>query len=125
MLTNSKVIVVLALFGWLVMISVVSAETELPELVNDIRPAVVTVMVYDINQEMADIGSGFFIDPYGHLITNYHVLDGRYTAKVKTADGSTYPIKLVVADSKTRFLLATKIRAIQEMEVKVHNYNIL
>ena len=100
MLLKTKITVVLAVFGWLVMAGPIAAETELTQLVNDIRPAVVTVIVYDINQEVSNIGSGFFIDKYGHLITNYHVLDGRYAAKVRTADGSTYPIKLIVADNK-------------------------
>jgi tetratricopeptide (TPR) repeat protein len=39
------------------------------------------------------------------LITNYHVLDGRYKAEVRTADGDTYPIKLVVADNKVTDLV--------------------
>jgi len=100
-----KIIVVMALFNWLVMSDPLTAETELTKLVNEIRPAVVTVIVYDINQAVANIGSGFFIDKYGHLITNYHVLDGKYTAEVKTAEGNTYPIKHIVADSKATDLV--------------------
>ena len=88
------------LFNWLVMAAPLNAGTELTRLVNKIRPAVVTVVVYDEAQKVANIGSGFFIDKYGHLITNYHVLDGRYKADVRTVDGSTYPIKLVVADNR-------------------------
>jgi tetratricopeptide (TPR) repeat protein len=109
MLLKTKITVVLALFGWLAMAGPITAGTELTKLVNDIRPAVVTVIVYDINQKVANIGSGFFIDQYGHLITNYHVLDGRYTARVKTADGSTYPIKLIVADSKETDLVKVQV----------------
>ena len=105
MLLITKIKVVLALFCWLIMAGPIFAGTELTKLVHDIRPAVVTVIVYDVNQEVASIGTGFFIDKYGHLITNYHVLDGRYTAKVKTADGSTYPIKLIVADNKATDLV--------------------
>lgn len=100
-----KIIAVMALFNWLVMSDPLTAETELTKLVNEIRPAVVTVIVYDINQAVANIGSGFFIDQYGHLITNYHVLDGKYTAEVKTAEGKTYPIKLIVADNKAADLV--------------------
>lgn len=100
-----KIIVVMALFSWLVMSDPLTAETELTKLVKEIRPAVVTVIVYDINQAVANIGSGFFIDKYGHLITNYHVLDGKYTAEVKTAEGNTYPIKLIVADNKATDLV--------------------
>ena len=76
------------------------AEVSLTKLVKNIRPAVVTVVVYDVNHQVANIGSGFFIDKYGHLITNYHVLDGKYAAEIRTADGQKYPIKLVVADNK-------------------------
>jgi tetratricopeptide (TPR) repeat protein len=102
---KTKITIVLALFCWLVMAGPVTAGNELTKLVNDIRPAVVTVIVYDIHQEVAGIGSGFFIDEYGHLITNYHVLDGRYAARVKTADGNLYPIKLIVADNKATDLV--------------------
>jgi len=100
-----KIIVVVALFNLLVMSQPLAAQTELTKLVNEIRPAVVTVIVYDINRVVANIGSGFFIDKYGHLITNYHVLDGKYTAEVKTAEGNTYPIKLIVADNKATDLV--------------------
>ena len=34
------------------------------------------------------------------MITNYHVLEGQYRAEVRTAEGNTYPIKLIVADNK-------------------------
>ena len=100
-----KITIVLALLNWLAMTGPLTAGTELTKLVNEIRPAVVTVVVYDINQQVANIGSGFFIDKYGHLITNYHVLDGQYTAEVRTADGNTYPIKLIVADNKATDLV--------------------
>lgn len=100
-----KIIIVLVLINWLVLTVPLSAAIKMTELVNDIRPAVATVIVYDINQEVTNIGTGFFIDKYGHLITNYHVLDGRYKAEVRTADGQTYPIKLVVADNKATDLV--------------------
>jgi len=100
MCNKLKITIVLALLNWLAMTGPLTAGTGLTELVNEIRPAVVTVIVYDINQKVASIGSGFFIDKYGHLLTNYHVLDGRYNAEVKTADGNTYPIKHIVADNK-------------------------
>ena len=54
-----KIIILLALFNWLVMAAPLKAETKLTKLVNKIRPAVVTVIVYDINQVVTNIGSGF------------------------------------------------------------------
>jgi tetratricopeptide (TPR) repeat protein len=97
---RKKLIIIIGLIIWPAMTGQSMAEVNLTKLVNKIRPAVVTVIVYDVNQNVANIGSGFFIDKYGHLVTNYHVLDGKYAAEVRTADGKTYPIKLVVADNK-------------------------
>ena len=96
----NKTKIILGLIIWPAMTGQLMAEVNLTNLVNKIRPAVVTVVVYDVNQRIANIGSGFFIDKYGHLVTNYHVLSGKYSAEIKTADGKTYPIKLVVADNR-------------------------
>jgi tetratricopeptide (TPR) repeat protein len=93
-----------SIFGlllWLMSVGPVGAEVNLTKLVNKIRPAVATIVVYDANRQVTSIGSGFFIDQSGHLITNYHVLDGSYAADARTFDGKTYPIKLVVADNKS------------------------
>ena len=62
-------------------------------LVKKIQPAVVTIVTYDINQNVSDLGSGFFVDNHGHLVTNYHVLKGAYAADVKTYDGTRYPVQ--------------------------------
>jgi tetratricopeptide (TPR) repeat protein len=105
MQAKQKIIIVLVLINWLALTVPLSAATKLTDLVNDIRPAVVTVIAYDVNQKVTNIGTGFFIDRYGHLITNYHVIDGRYRADIRTADGDTYPVKLVVADNKATDLV--------------------
>ncbi len=98
---NFKPKLILALLIWLTTAVCVNAEVDLTKLVSNIRPAVVTIVVYDINRQVTSIGSGFFIDKRGHLITNYHVLDKSYAADIRTLDGETYPIKLVVAESKS------------------------
>ena len=91
----------LGLLIWLGSAGLLNAEVNLTKLVKKIRPAVVTIVVYDVNHQVTSIGSGFFTDKRGHLITNYHVLDGSYAADVRTFDGKTYPIKLVVAENKS------------------------
>lgn len=98
---NYKLKTALGVIVWLAMTGHLAAEGDFTKLVREIRPAVVTVVVYDANHQVTGIGSGFFIDKYGHLITNYHVIDGKYAAEVKTADGNSYPIALVVADNKS------------------------
>ncbi|MHB8084888.1 MAG: S1C family serine protease [Dehalococcoidia bacterium] len=43
-------------------------------------------------------GSGFFIDAQGHILTNYHVVDGATTVTVITSDGTKYDAKVVGTD---------------------------
>lgn len=100
---NIKVALVITV--WLAMGGRLMAEVNLTKLVNKISPAIATVVVYNARHQVVNLGSGFFIDAYGHLITNYHVLDGQYAAEVKTADGNTYPVKLVIAENKTADLI--------------------
>ena len=55
------------------------AEANLTELVNEIRPAIVTIQTYDQNKKPLGQGTGFFIN-INTLITNYHVLRGAHQA---------------------------------------------
>jgi S1-C subfamily serine protease len=43
-------------------------------------------------------GSGFVWDQEGHVVTNYHVIQGAQRAEVRLADHSEWPAKLVGAD---------------------------
>jgi len=44
-------------------------------------------------------GSGFVIDRDGHILTNYHVIEGADSVQVSLHDGSTREAKLVGADA--------------------------
>ncbi|MFZ0482902.1 MAG: S1C family serine protease, partial [Desulfobacterales bacterium] len=79
-------------------------------LVKKIQPAVVTVVAYDVNRKVSNLGSGFFIDKKGYLITNYHVLKGAYAADVKTYDGKAYPVELVVAENIPSDLIKVRVK---------------
>jgi hypothetical protein len=81
------------------------AEVNLTHLVENIRPAVVTVITYDKDKKPLSQGSGFFIDANGHLVTNYHVLEGADHAEVKTYSGRKYPIKSVIGENKNMDLI--------------------
>jgi S1-C subfamily serine protease len=98
---NSKLKIAIVVIVMLTITGPLMAEVSFTKLVRRVRPAVVTVVVYDANHQVSGIGSGFFIDKYGHLITNYHVLDGKYAAEVRTSDENSYPIVLVAADNKS------------------------
>ena len=86
-----------------------TAVTDLTELVKSIQPAVTTVVVYDVNSNVANIGTGFFIHKTGILITNHHVLLGKFGAEIRTADGSTYPIKTVIAENQATDLIKVRV----------------
>ena len=85
------------------------AENDLTELVKSIRPAVVTVVAYDANHNVANVGTGFFISKDGFVITNHHVLIGKFSADIKTADGSTHPINAVIAENKATDLIKVSV----------------
>jgi tetratricopeptide (TPR) repeat protein len=90
-------------------------KTELPtdnivSLVKKIQPAVVTVVAYDVDKNVTNLGSGFFVDNKGNLITNYHVLNGAYAAEIKTYDGMRYPIDWVVAENKPSDLIKVQAK---------------
>ncbi len=77
-----------------------SAHAKLTDLVARIQPAVATVVAFDIEKKVTSIGSGFFINRKGHLITNHHVIVGKFSVIVKTADGQKYPVKAVIAENE-------------------------
>jgi len=98
---------------WGVLLMVLSssaiAASELTELVKAIRPAVATVVAYDVNSNVANIGTGFFIEPGGVLITNHHVLLGKFSAEIRTIDGSTFPIKTIIAENQATDLIKVRV----------------
>ncbi|MHB1844424.1 MAG: Do family serine endopeptidase [Deltaproteobacteria bacterium] len=51
--------------------------------------------------ERQSLGSGFFIDERGYLLTNNHVIEGADVIRIKLADGREFPAKVVGTDPKT------------------------
>ena len=52
------------------------------------------------------VGSGFFIDNNGHIVTNYHVIEGAdKVASVTLADGRVLDVELVGGDKRTDIAL--------------------
>jgi Flp pilus assembly protein TadD len=83
----------LALFAVCVCAANASAEESLPELIRRVKPAVVSVITYNANGEVALTGSGFFIHP-GQVLTNLHVVEGAHHAEIRTFEGKgkTYAV---------------------------------
>lgn len=56
-------------------------------------------------RQVGALGSGFVIDPSGYVVTNNHVIDGADEVKVRFADESDYPAKVVGVDPQTDLAL--------------------
>ena len=67
------------------------------EVSEKVSPAVFYIEVYDSHGDATSSGSGFFIASEGVAVTNYHVIDGSYSAKITTIDGEKYTVTNVVA----------------------------
>lgn len=89
------------------------AIESLAPLVKRIQPAVVTVITFNESGERLAIGSGFFINKEGLLITNYHVIENAHRMVVETPDRNKYEVSAIVGDDKNGDLvcLAVNIRS--------------
>jgi len=59
------------------------------QLYYDCAPAVFLITVFGSNGARLGTGSGFFIDEAGTAVTNFHVIDGAYSARATLFDGTT------------------------------------
>lgn len=87
----------------------VQSEDSIPALVKRAQPAIVTVIGYDESGEPAQLGTGFFIDRRGYLITNRHVIAGSSKAEIKTHSGRIYPVKRILAEDEEGDLVKVDI----------------
>lgn len=74
----------------------IAAQDILPELVRRIKPSAVAIETFDARGVQLSRGSGFFID-VDRVVTNRHVIENAYRAEIHSYNGSTYPVKGVIA----------------------------
>jgi S1-C subfamily serine protease len=69
----------------------------LPQIFKAIAPSVVVIYSLDAYGDTISQGSGFFINEKGHFITNWHVVEDAYDAKVKLYNGKSFEIDSVIS----------------------------
>lgn len=74
---------------------VVQADNNSVEVVNYVEPSVVYIEV-DYQNGSSAIGSGFFINERGDVVSNRHVLENAMLAKAYTADGREYTFTKII-----------------------------
>jgi serine protease Do len=60
---------------------------------------------FDVPHRLQGQGSGFIIDPQGHIVTNNHVVEGAAKVEVLLNDGSRYEARVLGRDPKTDLAL--------------------
>lgn len=92
------------------------------EIAKRVGPSIVgisctsTVQSFFGAQQSASSGSGIIIDQKGLIITNYHVIGGATSIKVKLNSGNEYDASVIGGDEKTD-IAVIKINAAEELHV--------
>ncbi|MDX1521184.1 MAG: trypsin-like peptidase domain-containing protein [Anaerolineae bacterium] len=83
------------------------AEKRVIEVHKQVSPAVVNITTQVLRRSFffeivpeEGAGSGFVIDKEGHILTNYHVIEGARQIEVTFADETTLPAALIGADPR-------------------------
>ncbi len=85
-------------------------ELTASEVFENSKNSVGEIITYDKNGSEYALGTGFSYSSNGKIITNYHVIEGAYSAKI-TINGINYTIKSVLAYDKNIDLAVLKIDA--------------
>ena len=93
--TLAQKLISLGVFSEAQFISVYKTDNKLgnklstEEIYQLCSPAVFYIEVYDANKKLIGSGSGFFIDPSGIAVTNYHVIEGASYALIQRSDNDS------------------------------------
>lgn len=71
-------------------------ESDLAALYDRVNPGVVSIIV--TTSDASGSGSGFVYDKEGHILTNYHVVEGAETIEVDFTDGNKVYADLIASD---------------------------
>src|SRR3984885_12416081 len=93
-------------------VKLVPNEAENVKIYRQCSPAVANIVTRTVEYDffynpvpVEGAGSGFLIDTAGHILTNYHVVEGAQTIEVTLGDQSRYKAKFIGADPRNDIAL--------------------
>ena len=75
-----------------------SVFLDLPSLIEAVQDSVVVIEIDSGSENGGGEGSGFVLDTDGHILTNFHVVDGASQIVVRLFDGSTAEATVIGSD---------------------------
>ena len=98
--------------GLFIVSSIAFAQTlTVEDIIEDVSPSVVKIIVYDITGTKRGEGSGFFISR-GEIVTNAHVVDRAYSAKVHSSLNVYEQITVTKRDDEIDLALRSEERRV-------------
>jgi tetratricopeptide (TPR) repeat protein len=73
------------------------SQNNFTDLVKKTEKSVVTVRTFDAEGNPLKIGTAFFIDESGVLLSNFHVFSGSLSARIITSDNKAYDVKKILS----------------------------
>ena len=80
------------LFIVLSAVFILEADEKLTSLFKSAEPSVVIIATFDKNNQNIGIGSGFFVNYRGDVITNWHVIEKAHSIFVRTSGNKIYQV---------------------------------
>lgn len=82
-----------------------NCQESFSKIIKNILPSVVTIITYGRNNKRLKIGSGFFVNKNGDVITNFHVVKNASRIEIITFDERRYNVRGIVSDNKMADLI--------------------
>lgn len=97
------------------------AQLSTPDIADTNLPSVVHIEVFNKMGEKSSTGSGFIVSANGLIVTNYHVIEGADTAKVKLQSEESFRVDGIIALDAERDFTLIKIPAVDLPIVRMGN----
>ena len=100
--------IILVFFPIFLIIANSQANNDLPSLIANIQPSVVTITTFDSKNNALMSGTGFILNAKGLIVSNNHVFKNARKASVKTFNGNLFSVTNIVAVDEEGDLILLK-----------------